>query len=184
MATNVSNLVLGPASLYWGVVGATEPADAAVAPAVAWTDLGLTQDGVTLTVDQEFTEIEADQIIDIAGSRLTKRSFTVETNLAELTLDNLKLALNGGTVATVTNTSTYTPTVVASTGEPSYVALMIDGVAPNGKKRRIIIRKALSTGGVEFAYNKEDQAVYSVTFTAHYVSGSVAPFLVMDEKAV
>lgn len=182
MATNVSNLVLGTATIYAGAVGATEPVDAVAAPAVAWTDLGATTDGVTLTVNQEFTELEADQIVDIPGSRLIKRSFTIETNLAELTLDNLKLALNGGTVTTVAGKGTYTPTVVATVNEPVYTALLIDGAAPNGKRRRIIVRKALSTDDIEFAYNKEDQAVYSVSFTAHYVSGTVAPFVVIDEQ--
>ena len=186
MATTVSNLVLGPASLYVADFGAVETtlttlASLSVAPTGAnWRDVGATTDGVTLTVEQEFTELEADQVIDIPGSRLTKRSLTVETNLAELTLDNLKTAINGGTITTGTGTTTFTPIVTATSAEPSYVAIIIDGIAPNGKNRRIIVRKALSTDSVEFAYNKEDQAVYSVSWTAHYVSAAIAPFIIVD----
>ena len=186
MATTVSNLVLGSASLYVADFGAVETslttlASLSTPPAGPdWRDVGGTSDGVTLTIEQEFAELEVDQVLDIAGSRLTKRSLTVETNLAELTLDNLKTALNGGTITTGTGVSTYTPIVNATSAEPTYLALIIDGIAPSGKNRRIIVRKALSTDSVEFAYNKEDQAVYSVSWTAHYVSSTVAPFIIVD----
>lgn len=186
MATTVSNLVLGPANLYVADFGASEAtlitlASLSTAPTGGtWRDVGATTDGVTLTIEQEYSELEADQVIDVAGSRLVKRGFKVETNLAELTLENLKTALNGGTITTGTGTSTYTPIVNANSQEPTYLALIIDGVAPSGKARRIIVRKALSTDGTEFAYNKEDQAVYSVSFSAHYVSASVAPFIIVD----
>jgi hypothetical protein len=186
MATTVSNLVLGPATLYVADFGTSEAtlttlsSLSAPVTAAGWRDVGGTTDGVTLTIAQEFTELEVDQVLDIPGSRLTKRSLSVETNLAELTLDNLKTALNGGTITTAAGTSTYAPIVNATTAEPSYVALIIDGVAPSGKNRRIIVRKALSNDDIEFAYNKEDQAVYSVAFTAHYVNATTAPFIIVD----
>lgn len=185
MATTVSNLVLGPANLYVADFGAVETtlvtlASLGTAPTGLWRDLGATTDGVTLTIEQEYTELEADQVIDTAGSRLIKRGFTVETNLAELTLENLKSSLNGGTITSGTGVATYTPAILASTAEPTYLALIIDGVAPSGKPRRVIVRKCLSTDGVEFAYNKEDQSVYTVSFSAHFVSPTVAPFIIVD----
>jgi hypothetical protein len=177
MATTVANLVQGPATLWIGAFGATEPADAVAAPAVAWTDAGATKDGVNLAIEQEYAELEVDQLADIPGQRLIKRTITVETNLAENTLANLKAVLNGGTVAT----TTYTPgTGVVSGAEPTYSALIIDGVGPSGKNRRIFVRKVLSTDSVEFSYAKDDQSVFSVTFTAHYVSGTVDPFKIID----
>lgn len=177
MATTTANLVQGPATLYFGAFGAAEPVDAVAAPSSAWTDAGATKDGVNITIEQEYTELEVDQLADIAGQRLTKRTITVETNLAENTLANLKLALNGGT----TTATSYTPSSgVLNGAEPTYSALIIDGVAPNGKARRIVVRKVLSTDNVEFSYSKSDQAVYSVTFTAHYVSGTVDPFKITD----
>ena len=177
MATTAANLVQGPASLYFGAFGAAEPVDAVAAPASAvWKDAGATKDGVTLTIEQEYSELEVDQIADIPGQRLVKRTFTIETNLAELTLENLKTALNGGTIAS----GKYTPDS-GTPAEPVYSAILIDGVAPSGKNRRIIVRKTLSTDNVEFAYAKGDQSVYSVTFTAHYVSGTVSPFVIIDQ---
>lgn len=185
MATTVSNLVLGPANLYVADFGASETtlvtlSSLGTAPTGTWRDVGATTDGVTLTIEQEYTELEADQVIDVAGSRLVKRGFKVETNLAELTMENLKTALNGGTITTGTGVQTYSPIINATSAEPTYLALIIDGIAPNGKPRRIIVRKALSLEGTELAYNKEDQSVYSVSFSAHYVSPTVAPFIVVD----
>jgi hypothetical protein len=177
MATTVANLVQGPANLWVAAFGATEPADAVAAPAVAWTDAGATKDGVNLSIEQEYAQLEVDQLADVPASRLIKRTITVETNLAENTLANLKTVLNGGTIAT----NTYTPGTGALSGqEPTYSALIIDGVAPSGKNRRIIIRKVLSTDKVEVSYSKGDQSVFSVTFTAHYVSGTVDPFKIID----
>ena len=180
MAVTASNLILGAANIYTAPFGTVEPADAVIAPAVAWIDAGATTDGVTITVSPDYTEIVADQVIDRVGSRMTSRTITVSTNLAEATLENLKLALAGGTVTAGTGKKTF-DLAVANSGEPTYVALLIDGIAPGGKKRRIIVRKALSTDDVEFAYSKEDQTVYSVTFTAHYVTGATAPITVIDE---
>lgn len=185
MATTTTNLIQGPANLYIADFGASETAlitlaSLSTAPSAPFRDLGATTDGVNLTVVQEFSELAVDQVVDIPGQVLTKRAFTVETNLAELTLDNLKSALNGGAIATGTGTSTFTPTILASTAAPTYSALIIDGLAPNGKPRRIIVRKALSAADVEFAYSKEDQSVFSVSWTAHYVSTTVAPFIIVD----
>ena len=86
MAVTTTNLIMGPADLYIGSFGATEPLDTAVnvSPAASsWTDLGGTQDGVKLSVDQTYTPLEVDQIVDEPGARLTKRMFTIETNLAD-----------------------------------------------------------------------------------------------------
>lgn len=187
MATTVSNLVIGPANLYVADFGAVETglvtlASLSVAPTGGtWRDVGSTTDGVSLTIEQEFAELEVDQVLDRVGSRPVKRGLTVETNLAELTLENLKTALNGGTITTGTGVATYTPIVNLTTGEPSYITLIIDGAAPGtGKPRRVIVRKALSTDNIEFAYNKEDQSVYSVSFSAHFVSPTIAPFIIVD----
>lgn len=183
MAVKASNLVLGAATLYVGNFGAVEPTDAIVAPASpVWTDLGGTTDGVTITIAPEYTELVVDQVIDRVGSRLTSRSITISTNLAEATLENLKIALSGGTITAAAGKKTF-DLAIANNGEPAYQALLIDGIAPDGKKRRIIVRKALSTDSVEFAYSKDGQTVYSVTFTAHFVDNVKAPVSIVDEIA-
>src|SRR5690606_1191812 len=100
MGVVVTNLIQGPADLYTGLFGTTEPADDAVnvAPsASAWTDMGGTVDGVELEVRQEYKELVVDQLVDVPGRRMTKREMTLKTKLAEPTLERLSWALNGAT---------------------------------------------------------------------------------------
>ena len=39
---------------------------------------------ITLELNQEYTELEVDQVVDIPGRRLTKREFKLNSNLADL----------------------------------------------------------------------------------------------------
>jgi hypothetical protein len=185
MAVTTTDLIMGPADLYIGDFGATEPLDTAIntAPGVAWTDLGGTQDGVKLVIDQTYTELEVDQIVQVPGARKTKEVLTVETNLAQATLDNLKVVLNGGTTASGTGYKSYEPAYATSATQPTYRALLIDGYAPQGFRRRVIVRKVLSNDKVESTYKKDDQTLFSVKWGSFYVTSSIAPYKVVDQTA-
>jgi hypothetical protein len=183
MSVTTSNLILGPATLYQGAYGATEPLDTAVnstPQASAWTDMGGTQDGVTLNIDQTYTALEVDQIVDRAGSRLTKREMTVETSLAESTLENLSVVLNGGTAATGAGYKTLEPLFASSATQPNYTALLFDGWGANSFRRRVIVRKVLSTDSVAMGYTKDKQTLFKTKFSAHYVTSSTPPFHIVE----
>lgn len=182
MAVTTSNLIMGPGTLYKGAFGATEPVDTATAtaPSTPWTDVGGTSDGVEITIAQEYKEMEVDQIVDVPERRLTKREATLKTNLAEATLDNLSLAMNGATIATGVGYTSLSPINGNSATQVTYSALLFDGYAPAGFPRRVIGRKMLSTSDVKFAYKKDEQTVFTVEFSAHFVSSTVPPFKVVD----
>lgn len=192
MAASATNLIAGAATIHHAAFGAVEPLDTAVATepdALVWTDFGGTDDGVTLTVSREFFKLRMDQTVDAPGRRMTERDITVATNLVEGTLENLARALaqkasdidTGGTGATA-----FAALDIEgddSGAEPDYFALLLRGRAPNGKKRNVIVRKALSIEEVESAYKKDDQTLIPVTFAAHWVSTSVRPMRVIDSRA-
>lgn len=183
MATSTTNLIMGPADLYIGSFSALEPLDTVVntTPAASsWTDLGGTQDGVKLTVDQTYTPLEVDQIVDEPGARLTKRMFTIETNLAEPTLENLKYLLNDGTAASGAGYKNFEPIYASSATQPTYRAVILDGYAPNQFRRRLIIRKCLSNDKVEMTYKKDAQTLYTVKWQGFYVTSGIAPFKIVD----
>lgn len=187
-AVVASNLIAGPGDVYRGNFGATEPTDSSVATAPAsgtWTDVGGTQEGVTLNIGQEFQELTVDQVIDRIESRRTSRSITIGTSLAEPTLENLAWVLNGGVVATGTGFKTYTPEGGTSTTQPTYAALVFDGWAPMvanaAKRRRIVARKILNIEGVEFAYTKDGQTLFPVSLQLHYVDSVTALFKITDQ---
>ncbi|KPM55733.1 hypothetical protein ACG83_10670 [Frankia sp. R43] len=187
MPVDVSNLIQGPGTLYRGAFGTAEPSDTQVnaTPAPSgWTDVGGTQDGVTMTISQTYSELEVDQVVDIPGRRLTKREATIKTNLAEATLENLATSLNNATAtSTGAGFAAWSPPNDTSATQPSYTALIFDGIAPKGYRRRVFVRRTLSVEDVGMAYKKGDQTLLPVTFAAHYVSASVPPFRIVDATA-
>jgi hypothetical protein len=192
MAVTALNLLAGPGVLYTSAFGATEPADSTVnttPSASTYTDVGGTNDGVKITITQDYFALDVDQVVDIPGRRLSKRDVQVETNLAEPTLANLALVLNepASTITASAAFSTFDPSNTNAATQPTYKAALFDGWAPGasagGWNRRVIVRKVLSIEGTEFMYKKDDQAVFKVTFGAHYVSSSIRPFRVIDQTA-
>jgi hypothetical protein len=185
MSVTATNLILGPATLYYGLFGSAEPLDTQVntTPAAsAWTDAGGTLGGVKLTINQTYTVLNVDQVVDVVGRRLTSRDIQVVTQLAEPTLQNMQLALNGGTLVTGSGAAptTYDPATALSASQPLYNALMIDGWGPSQFRRRIIVRKVLSMASTDLNYAEAVQAAYPVTWGAHYVSAAITPFHVVD----
>jgi hypothetical protein len=188
MTVTATNLTMGPGTLYVGVYGVSaEPADSAVnsAPAAsAWTDAGGTDGGIKLMVDQKYAELTCDQIVDVVGRRLTSRDFSLETSLAEPTLANLQMAINGGTSSTGAGYSALDPLNATSATQPNYFPAIMDGFAPgNAFRRRVIVRKGLNTAKVESAYSKDKQTFIPVEIHAHYVSSGTTPFHVVDQTS-
>lgn len=176
MGVTATNLIQGPATLYAGNFGVAEPATVATAPGVGWTDLGGTQEGIEFTVASEYSSLTVDQVLYDIERRRTNIQVTAKTTLAEATLENLARAIN--------NTAPVDGVLTADDGldafAPKYTALLLDGIAPGGFRRRIILRKVLATDSVGMAYKKDGQTVIPVTWTAHWVSSSIKPFTVTD----
>jgi hypothetical protein len=187
MGVTVTNLTLGPGEMFKGDFGASEPTDSevnndmtATTVSGSWTDLGGTQGGITVELNQEYTELEVDQVVDIPGRRLTKREFKMNTNLAEVTLENYQLASNGGTITTGADYRTYEPSMDDSGDTPEYSALIFDGYGPNSVKRRVVARKVLNVATVGQEYMKDSQTLFPVEFSCHYVSRTIKPFRYID----
>ena len=189
MGVTATNLMQGPVTIYAGIFGVTEPAKTVAAlnsaPGVGWTDVGGTLDGLTWNMNREVSKLSVDQITYRVGSRVTEADDTFETKLAEPTLENLKLALNGGTITVGATTELglkyFEPDVTNAATQMVYGALCLDGWAPNGKRRRVIVRKVCSSDNVSFNASRTDQSTFGLTFAAHWVSDSIKPFWVVDD---
>lgn len=176
MSVTSTNLIQGPATIYAGAFGAEEPATVDTAPGVDWTDLGGTRDGVELIIAKSYAVLSVDQIVDEIGRTVTERKVSVKTVLAEATLANLARVVN----ETAPTAGVFTPDTGLAAFSPEYQAILLDGIAPGGFRRRVIVRKVLSIDSVGTAYKKDGQTVFPVTFAGHWVSSSVAPFVVTD----
>jgi hypothetical protein len=185
MTVTAANLIMGPGVFYMGDFGEIEPADADVdtVPGAGWDDLGGTLGGVTLNVNQEYKQLEVDQIVDVVGSRLVKRAMILATQLAEATLDNLARSLNNPTPTPGVGFTKFEPPNDNSATQPLYRAFIFDGFAPSGFRRRVIGRKVLSTEPTETPYSKDGQTIFKVSFMCHFVSDAIKPFAVIDQTA-
>lgn len=182
MTVTVTNALLGPVEVWHGATGATEPTTANVPPGAGWTDLGGTNGGATLTFGQGFTNIEFDQIAMPAGAKRTSQMTTVQANLAEITLDNLRIAQNDLSVPTDPDEFEFGGDDITN-DEPDYSAILLRGSAPGGGPRMWIVRRTLSTENVGTAYQKDGQTLIPVTWTAYYVSSSVRAVRASDKVA-
>lgn len=195
MAIQPLNVVMGPATVYWAPFGATEPAYTAITSppsSSVWTDVGGTADGtsVLLEIEHSLTNINVEQLIDPVAARVTKRVIQVTVVLEEATLSNLNLAMNQ--LLTISPGSGYSvadPIATITAVQPQYSAILIDGWAPTtgtdevACRRRMVIRKCLSSSKSDLEYEKTKPVLFHTTWTGFYVSSSIAPFELVDQTS-
>lgn len=179
------NAIQGPADLWYGAFGVTEPLATAINtdPGAGWTFVGGTVDGCTWAVKDEYAAMNFDQVAERIGSRRTSREVSLKANLAEATLDILVPVLGGGTLTAEAGppaTEVYEPADDNAATQPTYRALLMDGWGPAGKRRRLVVRKVLNIDGFEGAYKKDGQFFYPTNFVGHWVSTTIKSFQVRD----
>ncbi|QOR55835.1 MAG: hypothetical protein YHS30scaffold324_67 [Catenulispora phage 69_17] len=188
------NLVQGPADLYAAPFGSAEPADSAAtvaagAPGGAFVGVGATDADVTMEIDVTVDDLMVDQVIDPVGGRVTARQISLKTQLREVTLSNMSLAVNGMVTTTVSASySVQEPTIASDATQPVYTALIFDTWAPTlasgaPARRRIIVRKVLSKPKVQLVSGKGKNALYDCTWTAYWISPTVKLYHQVDQTA-
>ncbi len=195
MAITPTNLVQGPATVYVGLFGTTEPADTnaalIAAPGAGWTDVGGIADGTSVILETDLTygDLGVDQLVMPVGGRLTKMAVSVAAQLAEATLPLYQTAMNQlATINPLTGITTLDPIVAQSSSQPTYAAILVDGWAPTlssgaSARRRMIIRKCLSSSKIGMEFEKSKMATYNTSWTAYWVSSSIAPYHIQDQTA-
>lgn len=178
---NPTNIALGPGILKIAALGSTEPTNIDDAWAVAWTDLGYTNDGSTQSYAPSYEDVEVAEELEPLDSVATGRTVSVSFTLAELTAKNLKSAMNGGTV-TFTAAVTGPPALKAFTKfEPpalgTEVHTMVGFEAEDGLER-IVWRDCKQVGTVEMSRRKgADKAGIPCEFRAFIPSSGGRPFM-------
>lgn len=118
MAVDSANVLLGPCDVYVGAFGATEPTLGDWSTAIdtnIWVPAGATSGGVKLTATIDSKTIEVDQVMEEIGVRITGRKLACETELSEITLENIKNLMNSGTITTGGSTVGSAWTIDATT---------------------------------------------------------------------
>jgi hypothetical protein len=96
---------LGPGRLWVAPVGTTEPVSASTAIPSAFRSVGYTEEGNVFATEITTEAVEVAEELDPLRYVNTRRAASVQFSMAEMTRENLALALNAG--ANAANTAQY-----------------------------------------------------------------------------
>lgn len=157
-------ILTGVGTLWVAPLGTAFPADPSTTPGAGWVDLGETQDGVTITYDEDVTEIEIDQETGPVKAIRSKESLTVETKLVRSTLENM-VYLNQQTVTTATPLKTIGSYKGASITEYAFMFRGNSAYAA-GQKSQYQITRGYFKGPVTQEFAKDSNVAMECTFVA------------------
>jgi hypothetical protein len=130
----------------------------------AWIPVGVTKEGHTLKYKPKVDSIEVAEYLDPLRWVTTSREISIEFEIAEFTAKNMALALNGGTVSTVSGTGATLLSKLIAPQTGAETRTMI-GWESSDATERFIGYQCLQAGDVEVAHKKgSDNATIKVQF--------------------
>ena len=162
-------LATDPGFLFWAPIGTAEPTHAVTGSvfsdvwAAAWVRLGATEEGHSFNWQTSFDPVTVAELLDPIKYVTTGRTGSLAFALADFHTNNVKRALNGGTVtttgATTTTMTTYTPPA-----QGAEVRCMLGWESTDGTER-LIAYQCVNTGQVSITRHKgADNAALPVEF--------------------
>jgi len=149
MAKTVANVLVGVATLYYHATAGT-------AVGSVTTEVGYTEDGVTIEYAPTISDIEVEEETVAINRVITKEDISITCNMAESALVNLELAMGGASVAGTVLT--------LGGGTLQNFALKIVGTTPSGVTTRTIYAGYVHpTGTVGLSYKKGEKTIIPVT---------------------
>ena len=144
-----------------GVTYTLEPgttASAAIILGAPFTEVGYTEDGVTMTYTADEADIDVEEETFSIDRVLTKEKTEVTCNMAESSLFNIDKAMAGALLSG--------SILKLGGGVNKKITLQIRGTNPAGFTRAVLIPSCTATGAVGMAYKKGAKTVVPVTFQA------------------
>jgi hypothetical protein len=137
-----------------------------------FTNVGYTSNGIELTFQPSFGEVQVDQVLDVARLFKDGMQVSLATSFAEATLENLLVSLAAQDSALVTNSPSGIDTLDLNSGELGEVPLERGLVAvgpgtgdPSIDRERIYIGyRALSIENVVASAKRDAASMFDVTF--------------------
>ncbi|AVD99233.1 major tail protein [Streptomyces phage BillNye] len=188
MAYQVRNIIIGAAALYISksdsttsnytaptlpaAPGAGQSFSSALDGASTdWRHAGFTTEGLEISYEPDFGDVEVDQLLDSAKLFKQSMKVTVNTTLAEASLENLLVAW-GQSATTLTSSGTENTLGIAAGAlgdEPVERSLVAVGPGPraaDGAKRERIYhaRRVLSVEASAHSVKRNEATVFPVAF--------------------
>ena len=179
---NPNKVKVGPGLLYIGPLGSIEPTDLTTpwgTVDVDWAAIGYTEEGHTFSSEPSFEAITvAEELVPIRYEEANKNE-TLSFAAAEMTVDNLTRAFNGGVVTTLSGAVVrFEPPAIGQA-----TRAMIGWESTDGTERWIF-RKCVQAGNVTIARKKSpDKALIAMEFRLEVVGGGVKPWTAIINTA-
>jgi len=143
-----------------GVVYTVEPGGTAPAMSLdsGSTEIGYTEDGVTMEYTGETENIMVEEETFPIGAALASEAVAITVNMAEASLYNIHKAMAGAALSG--------SILTLGAGVNKTMNLKITGTNPAGYIRTILIPSCFATGAVGMSYRKNEKTIVPVTFQA------------------
>lgn len=156
-----------------GVTYTLEPgtaASAAIILGAPFTEVGYTEDGVTMTYTADQADVDVEEETFSIDRVITKEKIEVTCNMAESSLFNVDKAMAGALLSG--------SILKLGAGINKKITLQIRGTNPAGFIRAILIPCCTATGAVGMSYKKGAKTVVPVTFQAIKTANAAAVTIV------
>lgn len=162
-------LATDPGFLFWAPLGTAEPTHAVTGSVfsdawpAAWIRLGATEEGSTFNWQTSFDPVNVAELLDPIKYVTTGRTGSLAFALVDFHLNNVKRALNGGTITT-TGSTTTTMSTFTPAAQGAEVRAMIGWESQDGTER-LIAYQCVNTAQVSITRRKgSDNANLPVEF--------------------
>lgn len=168
-----NNIIIGAARFYISDTTDGTAAEPTFAPGTAdpttlatdWREVGYTTEGVEVSYEPDYADVEVDQLLDSAIIFKQGMRVTVNTTLAEATLENLLVAWGQGADTLAAGR------LAISSGElgdfPIERSLLFRGPAPRGGttvQRWYYLSRAIQTESTAFALRRAEATTLPASF--------------------
>jgi hypothetical protein len=151
-------LATDPGFLFWAPIGTPEPTHAVTGSvfsdtwAAAWVRLGATEEGHAFNWQTTFDPVTVAELLDPIKYVTTGRTGSLAFALADFHMNNVKRALNGGTLTT-TGTAATTMSVYTPPAPGQETRCMMGWESTDGTER-LIAYQCINTGQVSITRRK------------------------------
>lgn len=174
------NVLVGHVQIYIAPVGTAAPATSIVyggSWGSSWVASGYTEKGATVNMDRKSNMIYVEELPEPVTVTLDTNDPSLDIEFAEDTLQSMVWAYGGGTIATTGSGSSQVATLTLAEGLTT-VTIGLEGTAPSGNFRRIVIPQLISTGKVKTSYQRAKAArTYPATFSS---IGALSGWVIQD----
>lgn len=185
MTYQVKNIIIGAAAVYLSAEDSTEWTSAPSLPTVSgagsmtpaldgdadWKHTGFTSEGVEVSYEPDYGEVEVDQLLDSAKLFKQSMKVMVNTTFSEATLENLLIVWGQQNTTLTEGADDKTLGIAAGAlgDEPTERSVAFVGPAPRaaaGTKRERVyhVRRALSIESSSHSLKRNEATVFPVSF--------------------